>query len=81
VRSLSHLAVLRRVWVRVQRHAAGHDFAGKIGQPTLMSICAGEQPNKGLREADAELLGERPGDMVDLAWSRVRPGADPPSGS
>src|SRR6266702_5958787 len=64
--SLSCLAVLGRARVRVQPQAARHDGAGNIGQPPVMSVCVGTQPDKGLRDADAELLGEHSGGLIDL---------------
>jgi hypothetical protein len=58
-------AVVGWVWVRMQPHAARHDVAGQICQPPVMSISVGAEPDKGLRDADAELLGEHAGGLID----------------
>jgi hypothetical protein len=49
----------------MQPHAARHDVAGQICQPPVMSISVGAEPDKGLRDADAELLGEHAGGLID----------------
>lgn len=63
---LSRLPVLARIWIRTQAQPPRNDVAGQIGQPSVMSICISTQPDKCLRDADAELLGEHPGSLIDL---------------
>src|ERR1700722_229490 len=64
--TLSRNAVVGWVWVRMQPHAARHDVAGQICQPPVMSISVSAEPDKSLRDADAELLGEHAGGLIDL---------------
>ena len=52
--------------VRVQPQAAGHDVAGDIGQPQIITVSIGAQPSERIRDANPELLGEHPGGPVDL---------------
>src|ERR1035438_3109606 len=50
----------------MQSQAPRDNVAGQIRQHPIMSIRVGAQPDKCLRDADAELLGEHPGGLIDL---------------
>ena len=50
----------------MQPQAPCDDVAGQIRQPLVMSIRVGAQPDKCLRDTDAELLGKHPGGLIDL---------------
>src|SRR6266567_2501289 len=65
-RGLSYRKVLGHVQIRAQPHAARYDVTGQIAQSPIISIRVGSQPDKGLRDPDAKLLGHHPGGLIDL---------------
>src|SRR5229473_6927170 len=62
----SRVTFFLRAGVRLEPQPAGKDVAGNVGQPQIIDVSVGAQADECLSDADAELLGEHPGGLVDL---------------